>query len=183
MKDAEVIHRYLDTQNNLCFTLLYNRYVGKVYGKCLSILKEANLAHDATQEIFLKIFLNLAKFGEKAQFSTWVYSITYNYCIDYLRKNKKYGELFSEQIERMPDVPEEEVPDEVLLAMEVNTLRQVLEEIPPGDKMILLMKYQDDLSIKDIAEVLDKTESAVKMQIKRAKSKAQRLRLDLEPEK
>lgn len=74
---------YLKYQSEQCFSLLYNRYVKKVYAKCISILKEESLARDATQEIFLKIFLNLIRFEEKARFSTWVYAITYNYCIDF----------------------------------------------------------------------------------------------------
>jgi RNA polymerase sigma-70 factor (ECF subfamily) len=63
--------------------------------------------------------------------------------------------------------------------MEVKTLRQVIDKIPEGDRIILFMKYQDDLPIKDIAEILQKTESAVKMQIKRAKAKAQKIKEDL----
>jgi len=57
--------------------------------------------------------------------------------------------------------------------MEVGRLRVILEKIPFGDKAILLMKYQDDMSIKEISNAIGKTESAVKMQIKRAKTKAQ----------
>ena len=78
MGDSEVIKMYLKYQSEQCFSLLYNRYVKKVYAKCISILKEESLARDATQEIFLKIFLNLIRFEEKARFSTWVYAITYN---------------------------------------------------------------------------------------------------------
>ncbi|MBV6428276.1 MAG: ECF RNA polymerase sigma factor SigW [Haliscomenobacter sp.] len=179
MPDLAVIRVYLETQANPCFTLLYNRYATKVYGKCLSILKEESLAQDATQEIFLKIFLNLSKFGEKAQFSTWVYSITYNFCIDFIRRNKKLGELFTDDLERAPDLPDD-VHDEALLQMEVNTLRHVLNDLPIGDRMILLMKYQDDLPIRDIALMLEKSESAIKMQIMRAKAKAQKIREVLE---
>ena len=76
MGDSEVIKMYLKYQSEQCFSLLYNRYVKKVYAKCISILKEESLARDATQEIFLKIFLNLIRFEEKARFSTWVYAIT-----------------------------------------------------------------------------------------------------------
>jgi RNA polymerase sigma factor (sigma-70 family) len=97
---------------------------------------------------------------------------------DYLRKNKKYDAIFSDKIEQAPDLADE-VPDEVLLEMEVKTLRQVIDKIPEGDRIILFMKYQDDLPIKDIAEILQKTESAVKMQIKRAKAKAQKIKEDL----
>ena len=175
MPDLEVVRVYLETRSNSCFTLLYNRYAAKVYGKCLAILREDAQAQDATQEVFTKIFLNLPRFGEKAQFSTWVYSITYNYCIDFIRRNKKHGELFSDDLEHAPDVPDD-VPDEELLQMEVRALRKVLEALPVGDRIILLMKYQDDMQIKEIAALTSKSESAVKMQILRAKEKAKKLR-------
>lgn len=173
MKDAEVIKVYLATQSPSCFKLLYSRYAGKIYSKCISLLKEDALAEDATQEIFTKIFLNLSKFAERSKFSTWVYSITYNYCIDYLRRQKKQKNLFTGDVDRAPDIPDEDVVDEELLQMEVQQLKEVLQSIPVGDKAILLMKYQDDLSIKEIATILEITESAVKMRIKRAKAKAQ----------
>lgn len=177
MRDFEVIHNYLETQAAMCFSLLYNRYAPKIYSKCMAILKDEMLAEDATQEIFMKVFLNLSKFEEKAKFSTWVYSITYNYCIDYLRRKKKQENIFSEDVEKAPDLADD-IPDEVLLELEVNQLKNVLEQMPVGDKAILLMKYQDDLSIKEIAEVLDKSESAIKMKLKRAKEKAQKLKQD-----
>lgn len=179
MKDIEVIRNYLDSQASNCFSLLYTRYATKIFSKCISLLKDEALARDATQEIFTKIFLNLSRFGEKSKFSTWVYSITYNYCIDYLRKQRKQ-DIFSEEIDAVTDVPDEgPETDEELLKMEVAQLRSVLESIPVGDKAILLMKYQDELSIREIAEILDKSESAVKMQIKRAKERAQRTRREL----
>lgn len=179
MQDQEVIHTYLETQANPCFSLLYERYAGKVYSKCLSLLKDEALAQDATQEIFMKIFTNLSRFREQAKFSTWVYSIAYNYCIDFLRRRQKNKDLFSDELDKASDVPQEEVPDEALLAMEARQLKEVLDRIPTGDKAILLMKYQDDMSIKDIAGILDKTESAVKMKIKRAKEKAQQIHSEL----
>lgn len=175
MSDAEVVRLYLQTQRSDYFSMLYQRYAAKVFGKCISILKDYDEAKDAVQDIFVKIMTNLGNFGERAQFSTWIYSITYNYCIDIIRKKKKEKTLFSDDIERAPDVAEEEVPDEFLLEMNVKALKSVLEMLPTGDRMILLMKYQDDMSIRDISEVLNKTESAVKMKIKRAKHKAQEL--------
>ncbi len=175
LSDAEAVRLYLQTQEPEYFSLLYHRYAAKVFGKCISILKDYDEAKDAVQEIFIKIMTNLASFGERAQFSTWIYSITYNFCIDVIRKKKKEKTLFTEDIERVPDVAAEDVPDEFLLAMEVKRLKTVLELLPSGDKMILLMKYQDEMSIRDISEVLKKTESAIKMKIKRAKHKAQEI--------
>ncbi len=179
MEDIEVIHTYLDYQAPVCFSILYNRYAGKIYSKCISLLKDEPLAQDATQEIFTKIFVNLSKFRERSKFSTWVYSITYNYCIDYLRKKKKQKDLFVDDIERAPDVVDDKVNDKELLEIEVVQLKQVLDMMPVDDRAILLMKYQDDLSIKEIAEIIEKTDSAVKMRIKRAKEKANKIRTSI----
>jgi RNA polymerase sigma-70 factor (ECF subfamily) len=61
----------------------------------------------------------------------------------------------------------------VLLEMKQERLAKVLDRLPPGDKAILMMKYIDELQIKEIGDILGKTESAIKMQIMRAKQKAQ----------
>ena len=172
LSDAELIRLYLQTHNDGHFNILYRRYAAKVYGKCYSILKDSELAHDAVQDIFVKVMMSVSGFGEKSQFSTWLYSITYNYCIDAVRKKTKEKLLFSEDIERAPDVADEDVPDQHLMEMDVKHLKEVLDILPEGDRMVLLMKYQDEMSIKDIADILHKTESATKMKVKRAKQKA-----------
>lgn len=171
--DTELIALYLREQNTSYFTQLYRRYASKVFAKCISMLGDEGLARDATQDIFIKILLNLSKFTEQSSFSTWVYSITYNYCIDMIRKKKKVPLLFTEDVGKVSRETEVEVPDSVLLEMKQERLAVVLDRLPPGDKAILMMKYIDDLQIKDIGDILGKTESAIKMQIMRAKQKAQ----------
>ena len=171
--DNELIARYLREQNPEYFTTLYRRYAGKVFAKCISMLSDEALARDAVQDIFIKVFLNLSRFSEQSSFSTWLYSITYNFCIDIIRKKKKISLVLSDDIERIGDKPEAEVPDSVLLEMKHERLEKVLAQMHEGDRIILLMKYMDDMSIKDIADFFQKTESAIKMQIMRAKMKAQ----------
>ena len=102
--DEGLIRSYLDTQDSEYFNLLYTRYAAKVYNKCISLLKNEAAAQDATQDIFLKIFLNLSKFKGQAKFSTWVYSITYNYCIDLLKKGKRNKYIFSDEFEETFDL-------------------------------------------------------------------------------
>ncbi len=171
--DNELIARYLREQNPEYFTTLYRRYAGKVFAKCISMLSDEALARDAVQDIFIKVFLNLSRFSEQSSFSTWLYSITYNFCIDIIRKKKKISLVLSDDIERIGDKPEAEVPVSVLLEMKHERLEKVLAQMHEGDRIILLMKYMDDMSIKDIADFFQKTESAIKMQIMRAKMKAQ----------
>jgi len=170
ISDEELVKLYLESHNVAYFNIIYKRYSGKIFGKCLSLLKSESEAEDATQDVMMKILMNMAKFSGKSRFSTWIYSITYNYCIDFLRRKKKdpsvYVDDFLENLDR-----EEDVNDAFLLEMNVKRLKTILDEIPSGDRTILLMKYQDEMSIKEIGGILQKSESAIKMKIKRAKQK------------
>jgi len=174
LTDEEVIEKYLSTHDKKYYSILYDRYSNKVFGKCISLLKSESRAEDATQDVFIKILLNLSKFSGKSKFSTWVYSITYNYCIDLIRRKKKDPSVLMDNIAEKNE-PLEEIEDKFLLETNIKRLKIVLEEIPAGDKSILLMKYQDSLSIKEIGGMLDKSESAIKMKIKRAKFKFKKI--------
>jgi RNA polymerase sigma-70 factor (ECF subfamily) len=174
MEDLDIITAYREKRNGICFRLLHDRYASKIYGKALTMLKKEATAKDATQEIFTKIFLSLGKFGGQSKFSTWVYSITYNYCIDLIRKEKRSRDIFADEVENPPDVEVEEVSDEALTTTKVNELRVVLREISEADRTLLLMKYKDGVKIREIAKMLKKNDSTVKMQLKRAKEKAKR---------
>jgi RNA polymerase sigma-70 factor (ECF subfamily) len=173
LTDSQLIALYLQEQDARYFSQLYRRYAGRVFAKCISMLADHGMARDATQDVFIKILLNLSKFTEQSSFSTWVYSVTYNYCIDLIRKKKKNILIFTEDIGRVSTASEVEIPDSVILEMETNRLEKVMDNLPVGDKAILDMKYTEDMSIKEIGEVLGKTESAIKMQIMRAKIRAQ----------
>lgn len=169
--DEELIAVYLETQNGNYFDIIYNRYSKKVFAKCLTILKDYTLAEDAMQDIFIKLLFNLSKFSGKSKFSTWLYSITYNFCIDKIRKAKKNKETSAEDLSVYGGADDDQIEDKILLEADIENLKIVLDKIPVNDKVILLMKYQDEMSIKDICLVVNKSESAVKMQIKRAKEK------------
>eukprot|EP01031_Cornospumella_fuschlensis_P015460 gene15460-18893_t len=73
LTDEEMIRNYLTSQPNQCFETLYNRYVNKVYRRCLSMTKDSEKAEDFTQDIFLKVFSKLDAFQERSTFSTWLY--------------------------------------------------------------------------------------------------------------
>lgn len=171
LSDEELVKIIVAKNRHDEFGILYDRYSEKVYHKCISFVKDLALAQDLTHDIFLKTFINLSKFNHKSKFSTWLYSITYNFCIDYLRKNNK---IRTESEEKLRDIPDSDDAknEEELLQIEAERLNQVLDAIPVKDKMLLLMKYQDDLSIVDIMDAMDIKESAVKMRIKRARAKA-----------
>lgn len=171
--DESAVEQYKLTQNVSYFNLLYERYSGKVYAKCFSMLKDEMAAEDAMQEIFMKILLKISDFAGKAKFSTWLYSITFNFCIDRIRMKKKDKELEVDDINRYGEHMEDEdsIDDKEIVEVSLDRLKIVMDEIDEEDKATLLMKYQDDMSIKDMCVVFNKSESAIKMQVKRAKER------------
>jgi RNA polymerase sigma factor (sigma-70 family) len=166
--DEELVRLYVDTQRNQYFEALYSRYCDKVYRKCLSFTKDPARAEDFTHDIFLKLIVKLGGFKEQAKFSTWLFSVTYNYCTDHTRV-RRGSEVLAESIERLPDVEDDNEAE--IAEMEAAGLRRALEHLTPDEKSLLMMKYQDDFSIRDIADMSKITESAVKMRLKRAKDK------------
>jgi RNA polymerase sigma factor (sigma-70 family) len=168
--DEELVQLFVTSQRNTFFEEMYRRYADKVYRKCLSFVKDPARAEDFTHDIFLKLIIKLGTFKETARFSTWLYSITYNYCMDQLRSNKKRGEVYQDE--------ELEVPDDTDLDrvfeeddIEARRLNRALDHLPHEDKSLLMMKYLDELSIREIADVFKITESAVKMRLLRTREK------------
>lgn len=166
--DEELVRLYVETQRNQYFEALYTRYCDKVYRKCLSFTKDSARAEDFTHDIFLKLIVKLGGFKEQAKFSTWLFSVTYNYCTDHTRV-RRGNEILAEDIDRVPDLGEDNEAE--IAEMEAAGLRKALEHLSADEKGLLLMKYQDDFSIRDIADMSKLTESAVKMRLKRAKDK------------
>ncbi|ALJ03779.1 RNA polymerase subunit sigma-70 [Pseudalgibacter alginicilyticus] len=170
--DEDLVRDIVKTNDTLLFEELYDRYAMLVYNKCYGFAKDSDEAKDLTQDVFLKLFVKLASFKEKSKFSTWLYAFTYNHCVNYVTRNtaKKF-EKQSVDYTDIENLSEDDDDDHSFLEMKVDKLKIALDMISPDEKMILLLKYQDLLSIKEIEDVLSIGESAVKMRIKRAKDK------------
>lgn len=171
LSDEDLVRVIIARKSHEEFGILYDRYSEKVYHKCISFVGESSIAQDLMHDIFLKVFINLSKFNFKSKFSTWLYSISYNFCVDYVRKNNKIRKVNDEELGNLPEDQDDQIEKE-LLKIRAQKLMETLNQIDPEDKMILLMKYQDDMSIKDLMSVLELKESAVKMKISRARSRA-----------
>lgn len=170
LSDNELAGKLAKSGDMRLFEVLYDRFANKIYFKCLSILKSKAAAQDACHDIFLKAYLRLKTFDGRAQIGSWLYAISYNHCIDVLRKRKKW---VLEDTEALADHEAHDPQGEnEILQLKVRELREVLEALPPVETAILLMKYQDNLSVSDMAVQLKIGESAVKMRLKRARDHA-----------
>ena len=170
--DEDLVEAIVKTNDTLLFEVLYDRYATLVYNKCYGFSRDEDEAKDLTQDVFLKLFVKLASFKGKSKFSTWLYAFTYNHCVNYVTRNTaKKIEKQSVDYHDIENVSDSEIEDNDFLKMRVDKLKKAMELISPDEKMILLLKYQDYLTIKEIESVLGIGESAVKMRIKRAKDK------------
>lgn len=170
ISDEELVRLYVETQRNVYFEQLYERYCDKVYRKCLSFTKDPIRAEDLTHDVFLKLVVKLSSFREQAKFSTWLYSITYNYCTDQLRSHNLRREVYmDDNWDRLDVGVDDGLAD--MAEMEAQQLEKALHQLAPEEQSMLLMKYQDDISIRDIAAINGLTESAVKMRLKRSRDK------------
>lgn len=172
LTDEELVQNIVAKNDSLLFGVLYDRYARMVYNKCYGFARSQDEAEDLTQDVFLMLFVKLASFKGRSKFSTWLYSFTYNFCVNYVNRNKQ--RKMSDKSVSMDDVDykmADEVSDESIYEMKANKLEKALEMVSPEDKSILLLKYQDGASIKDLADLMELGESAVKMRLKRAKAK------------
>ncbi|MFH6604728.1 RNA polymerase sigma factor [Maribacter algicola] len=172
LSDEELVERVVKDNNPYFFGELYDRYARIVYNKCFGFSKSEDEAKDLTQDIFLLLFVKLRTFKGKSKFSTWLYSFTYNFCANHVNRNRERKiQDKAKTIDESEDAYLIHVPEETMLRLKVSKLKKVLEIIPADDKSLLLLKYQDEVPVRELAALFDVSESAVKMRLKRAKSK------------
>ena len=170
VSDEDLISLILKERDKVHFKVLYERYYGKVLNKCYSFLKNRDLSAELATDIMARAFEKLDTFKGNSSFSTWLYAITYNNCIDYLREKKKLHYPEWNRKQELPDFSEaEEVDESDNISYEF--LVELMEKLHTEEKALLLMKYQDDMSLKQISGSMRITESAVKMRLKRAKTR------------
>ena len=178
--DAEIIELVIKERNPEPFRIIYQRYADRVYRKCLSFTHEVQEAEDLTHDVFLKTYLKLSQFKAGSSFSTWLYAITYNFCIDYKRKKDKQ-KVHKAQYGYEKQAMEGEGDESELFAINMEQLSVLLDRINPDEKALLLMKYQDEIPIKGgITEITNLSEGAVKMRLKRARQKVVKLSKELQ---
>lgn len=174
LTDEDVIRQYRDNPSSDCFEALYNRYVSKVYRRCLSMTKSTEQAEDFTHDIFIKVFNKLDAFQERSTFSTWLYSIAFNYCSDQLRVAKRVNFSSFEEglLQRSEESSDEHLREEAL-----QLVGKITKSLSAEEQALLKLKYEEGMSIDEIAQTYNITSSAVKMRLKRSRDKIEHLYL------
>ena len=133
---------------------------------CFNYVKNENDAEELTQTILLKVYHNINKFKFDSKFKTWLYRIAVNQCTDLYNKDKRQAQLKKEMMEyRGETTPEDTHADRLAIKDDIDSY---LLKMPDPEREILILRFYEDLKVKEISDTLDISLSAAKMRLSRA---------------
>jgi RNA polymerase sigma-70 factor (ECF subfamily) len=171
--DSELIKQYFKGDEK-ALDILVQRYFKQVFFFAKTYVKNDAEAEDVTQEVFVKAWKNLNKFEPDKKFKTWLFQITKNTSIDFLRKHKNFvspesldEQQMAENMERIMD--KTPLPEELFQAAEFSQkLDEVLACLPKIYETVVVLHLQQDLTFQEISEVLDESINTIKSRYRRA---------------
>ena len=160
-EDICLIAKFLDG-SEAAFEELFRKYQRRLFSVCRHFLGSYTEAEDAVQDAFLDIYNGLKHFKGKSSFHTWAYRITVRTCISRMHKLKRRNESVSEWVES-PSA--EGNPD-----IEGIMIQQAISRLPDQHRIVLILKYYEQLSIEEIAQALECSTDQMKMRLHRARN-------------
>lgn len=142
-----------------------------VYNLCYRMLGERTEAEDATQEAFLRAYMNLHRYDQSRSFNTWVLTIASNHCIDRIRKRKMLLLSIDEPLPANMALASDDPQPERVAEMNERSrqVQELIDSLPEDYRLAVVLRYWYDYSYAEIAEVMDTSESAIKSRLFRAR--------------
>ena len=165
------------------FNEMYNEHVNMVYNLCLSYFQNIEEAEEVTQDVFVKVYEKNATFKGDSSLKTWIYRITINSCLDFLKAKKRvkrfglFTSLFNEHQHERKGFEDFNHPGVLLEDKEaLENLFTQINELPEKQKTALILKSVDGMSQKEIAEVMNTSEKSVESLLSRSRSNLKKKR-------
>ena len=182
-RDQIIIDKILKGETN-SFAELVDNYKDLVFTLALRMLRNREEAEEVSQDTFIKVFKSLNKFKGKSKFSTWIYRVAYNTCLDRLKKIKReynvvaIDEFTEHQIKTLDNVLDKMEQDE-----HKQKIQECLQLLPSDDSFLLTLYYFEELSLEEISKVVNLTANNVKVKLFRSRKRLTAiLKEQLEPE-
>ncbi|RST61551.1 RNA polymerase sigma factor [Siminovitchia terrae] len=154
--------------NKQAYSHIINKYKNQLYATILGMTRNPHDAQDLVQEALIKVYYQLGKYDNRGSFASWIYRVAINHCMDEFRK-KRHIEV------RMTEESMEknlEHPEVIFLKKEKNKqLELLMDTLPEDERMIILLRYVNELSYEEISELVDVPVSTVRNKLHRAKKK------------
>ena len=168
------------------FRQLVERYEGRIYGLACSMLGDQEMAKDAAQEAFIRVYGALERFEGRSSFYTYLYRIATNVCLTFAQREQRRPDRIS--IEGMQEVNEmtldrfwgTDKPQNDIDALGLREeIEKVLDHLSPDHRAVVVLKDIEDLSQEEIADVLDVSIGTVKSRLSRARARLRDLLMPL----
>jgi RNA polymerase sigma-70 factor (ECF subfamily) len=170
-EDRELLDRLADGDET-AFRVLVERHIDRAYAIALRIAGNAADAEDVVQDTMLKVWTHRGRWQHgRAKFSTWLYRVVSNRCIDLRRKPR------NENVDAVPEVADPQ-PDasSIVERNEVSNLLEIaMQRLPEQQRVAVILSYHEDMSNGEIAEVMDTTVAAVESLLKRGRQQLREL--------
>jgi len=169
LSDTDLINKAQDGDES-AFNELVCRYDRNVLALTLKYVNDRDDAKDIYQEVFLRVFRGLKNFKFKSEFSTWLYRITVNVCLTFIKSGKKQSmirinsDMENDDIDYIVGSDDKaNSPNELLSRNEfTDNVKEALEKLSPKQKMIFVLKHFEGYKIREIASMIDCGEGTVK---------------------
>jgi len=175
--DRELV-RLSQSGTEAAFEELVRRHQQRVFALVAGILHRSDDVEDIAQQVFLKAYLGIKRFDQRAAFSTWLYKIAVNECWDYLRKRKVRpltyeADLSEEQVSRLDGIVSSSRPPEGpnTRAETREILERMLAVLPEQDRQLLVLKEIEGFSVQELAAILNLNVNTVKVRLFRARGR------------
>ncbi len=152
------------------FAHLVDAYKAPVYNLCYRMLGSAPEAEDAAQETFVRVYTRLKTYNPRHKLSSWILVVASHYCIDLLRR-RRIKWLSLDQVPPLLFSSRDRVePEDVVVRHESSAeIRSLLQSLPAEYRLVIVLRYWQDLSYAEMAQVLGTTEGAIKSRLHRAR--------------
>jgi RNA polymerase sigma-70 factor (ECF subfamily) len=170
-EDCELLDR-LGANDEAAFRCLVERHIDRAYAIALRILGSRADAEDVVQDTFLKIWTRRGEWQQgRAKFSTWLYRVVTNRCIDLRRRPR------TEDVDAVPELADSQ-PDAVSAMQRsevINMLADAMNLLPEQQRIAVILSYHEDMSNAEIAEVMETTIAAVESLLKRGRQQLKKI--------
>ena len=162
------------------FAALVDRYKTRIFHTALRLLRNREDAEEAAQDTFVRAYRGLPHFRAEASFSTWIYKICYNVCLNYLARKKIKKPLSEEELLNLPDA---DTPDRLFENREFEELLSLaLADLPVVYRSVLVLYHAQHLSYQEIAEITGQPMNSVKTHLFRGRALLRQRILQLQPQ-
>ena len=169
VSDSEVISDVL-AGNSRAYAVLISRYQHMVFTLAVRMLGNRELAEETTQDVFVKVYTSLETFRGESKFSTWLYRVAYHRILDASRREtRQTGDFISGGLDIRSLGTNESTWDCLMTKERRDILVSVLAQLSTEENSIISLYYLQEMSVKEISEIINLGQSAVKVRLFRAR--------------